>query len=193
MRSAAGCDLGRANGVVAKSVIIPPVIPTSITICALEGVTESIDPGDYDNYSWQLNGEEISQDAVFTPTLPGIYTLVVSDNLGCEYIATMEVIEDCALKISFPNGVVLDDPTRNFILYANEYIDYVEVYIYNRWGELIFYCDHENVEPAQAFCPWDGQLNGKFVPNGTYAVVVKLTSEDQNITQKITKAITVIQ
>ncbi|MBN7817748.1 T9SS type B sorting domain-containing protein [Algoriphagus pacificus] len=193
LRSAAGCDLGRANGVVAKSVIIPPVIPTSITICALEGVTESIDPGDYDNYSWQLNGEEISQDAIFTPTLPGIYTLVVSDNLGCEYIATMEVIEDCALKISFPNGVVLDDPTRNFILYANEYIDYVEVYIYNRWGELIFYCNHENVEPAQAFCPWDGQLNGKFVPNGTYAVVVKLTSEDQNITQKITKAITVIQ
>ncbi len=193
LRSAAGCDLGRANGIVLKSVIIPPVVPESITICAVESVTQSIAPGVYDNYSWILNGEEVSQDSIFTPTLPGIYTLIVSDSIGCEYTATMEVIEDCSLKISFPNGVVLNDPNRNFILYANEYIDFVEVYIYNRWGELIFYCEHENLEPAQAFCPWDGQLNGNFVPNGTYAVVVRLTSEDQNITQKITKAITVIQ
>jgi large repetitive protein len=193
LRSAAGCDLGRANGVVAKSVIIPPVVPASLTICAAEGVTQSIDPGDYDNYSWVLNGEEISQDAIFTPTLPGIYTLTVSDNIGCEYTATVEIIEDCSLKIAFPNGVILNDPNRNFILYANEYIDFVEVFIYNRWGQLIFYCEHENVEPGQPFCPWDGQMNGNFVPNGTYAVVVKLTSEDQNITQKITKAITVIQ
>jgi len=193
LRSAEGCLIGRANGDVSKSVIIPPIVPTSITICAVEGVNQSIDPGVYDNYSWILNGEEVSQEAIFTPTLPGIYTLIVSDDLGCEYTTTMEVIEDCSLKISFPNGVVLNDPNRNFILYANEYIDFVEVYIYNRWGELIFYCEHENLEPAQAFCPWDGQLNGNFVPNGTYAVVVKLTSEDQNITQKITKAITVIQ
>ena len=193
LRSSQGCEIGRANGVVAKSSIVPPVVPTSITICELEGVTESISPGMYDNYSWTLNGNEVSQDSVFTPTLPGIYTLEVSDNIGCSYIETIEVIEDCELKISFPNGVVLNDPNRNFILYANEYIDFVEVFIYNRWGELIFYCDHENLEPGQAFCPWDGQLNGNFVPNGTYAVVVKLTSEDQNITQKITKAVTVIQ
>lgn len=193
LRSEAGCDLGRANAVVVKSTITPPTLPQTITICAVEGVSQSLNPGTYDNYSWILDGEEVSQDAIFTPTLPGIYTLVVSDDLGCEYISTIEVIEDCSLKISFPNAVILNDPSRNFILYANEYIDYVEVFIYNRWGQLIFYCEHENIEAAQAFCPWDGQMNGNFVPNGTYAVVVKLTSEDQNITQKITKAITVIQ
>jgi hypothetical protein len=196
LRSAAGCELGRANGVVAKSVIIPPVVPTSFTICAIEGVTQSINPGDYDNYSWILNGEEISKDAVFTPELPGVYELRVSDNLGCEYIETFEVFEDCALKIIFPTGVFLDDPNRNFILYANEYIDNVEVFIFNRWGELIFYCEHVNqepLEPKQPFCPWDGQYNGKFVPNGTYAVVVKFTSQNQNLTQKVTKAITIIQ
>ena len=97
------------------------------------------------------------------------------------------------MKIIFPNGVVLNDPNRNFILYANEYIDDIEVYIYNRWGELIFYCTHENIEPNQAFCPWDGQVRGEFVPNGTYAVVVKFTSENQNKREKLTKAITVIQ
>ncbi|WP_192345883.1 gliding motility-associated C-terminal domain-containing protein [Algoriphagus sp. Y33] len=193
LRSSAGCDLGRANGVVAKSIIIPPVVPEGFTICAIEGVTQSINPGTYDNYSWKLNGVEVSQESVFTPNEGGIYELTVSDNLGCEYISTIEVVEDCSLKIIFPNGVVLNDPNRNFILYANEYIDDIEVYIYNRWGELIFYCTHENIEPNQAFCPWDGQVRGEFVPNGTYAVVVKFTSENQNKREKLTKAITVIQ
>ena len=193
LRSSVGCELGRANGVVSKSTIIPPIVPAGFTICAIEGVTQSIAPGVYDNYSWKLNGVEVSQDSVFTPTEGGIYELTVSDNLGCEYIATIDVVEDCSLKIVFPNGVVLNDPNRNFILYANEYIDDIEVYIYNRWGELIFYCEHENIEPRQSFCPWDGQVRGEFVPNGTYAVVVKFTSENQNKTEKLTKAITVIQ
>ncbi|HCB45942.1 MAG: hypothetical protein CL554_19610 [Algoriphagus sp.] len=193
LRSAAGCDLGRAAAQVAKSIIIPPVVPTEFTICAVEGVTQSINPGDYDNYSWVLNGEEVSQDAIFTPTQPGIYELTVSDNLGCFYVETFEVLEDCSLKVSFPTGVVLNDPSRNFILYANEYIDEAEVFVFNRWGELIFYCEHQNLEPAQPFCPWDGVVNGKFVPNGTYAIVVRFTSVDQNKTEQITKAITIIQ
>lgn len=193
LRSSVGCELGRANGIVSKSTIIPPVVPAGFTICAIEGVTQAIDPGVYDNYSWKLNGVEVSQDQIFTPTEGGIYELTVSDNLGCEYVATIDVVEDCALKIVFPNGIVLNDPNRNFILYANEYIDDVEVYIYNRWGELIFYCEHENIEPKQPFCPWNGQVRGELVPNGTYAVVVKFRSVDQNITEKLIKAITVIQ
>ena len=193
LRSQFGCELGRANGVVAKSTIIPPVVPTEFTICAIEGVTTSIDPGDYDNYSWILNGEEVSQEGIFTPTLPGNYELRVSDNLGCEYAATFVVNEDCRLRVTYPSGVVLNDPSRGFILYANEYIDEVDVFIYNRWGELIFFCEHENLEPRQPFCPWDGMVNGKFVPNGTYAVVVKFTSQAQNKTETETKAITIIQ
>jgi large repetitive protein len=194
LRSQFGCELGRANGVVVKSTIIPPVLPQGdITICAIEGVTTSIAPGTYDNYSWRLNGQEVSQDAIFTPTLPGNYELVVSDNLGCEYRGTFTVLEDCRLRVSYPSGVVLGDPNRNFILYANEFIDEVDVFIYNRWGELIFFCEHENLEPRQPFCPWDGVVNGKTVPNGTYAVVVKFTSREQNITQSETKAITIIQ
>ncbi|WP_255502152.1 gliding motility-associated C-terminal domain-containing protein [Algoriphagus sp. AK58] len=194
IRSEFGCELGRANGLVVQSTIIPPVVPTQeVTICAVEGNTLSINPGDYDNYSWILDGEEVSQDAIFTPTKPGNYELRVSDNLGCEYIATFTVVEDCRLRVSYPNGVVLGDPNRNFILYANEYIDEVEVFIFNRWGELIFYCEHQNLEPRQPFCPWDGIVNGKFVPNGTYAVVVRFTSREQNLTQSETKAITIIQ
>jgi hypothetical protein len=193
LRSEFGCELGRASGEVIKSTITPPVLPAEITICAVEGVTSGLEPGDYDNYIWLLNGEEVSRAATFTPTLPGNYELLVSDELGCEYSVEFVVKEDCRLLISYPNAVVLNDPDRNFILYANDYIDDIEVYIYNRWGELIFFCVHENLEPKQPFCPWDGVVNGKFVPNGTYPVVVKYTSRKQNITKSETKAITIIQ
>lgn len=190
---AANCPIGRANAVVIKSTITAPEPIADFTICSVEGVSQTLSPGRYDHYSWKLDGVEVSTDSTFTPTKGGMYELSVSDNIGCEYLSTFEVIEDCSLKITFPTGVVLNDPNRNFILYANEYIDDVEVYIYNRWGELIFYCEHENMEPAQAFCPWNGEVKGEFVPNGTYAVVVKFTSRNQNKTEKVIQAITIIQ
>ena len=194
LRSSVGCELGRANVVVVKSKLAPPVLPTEpLMICAVEGKTATLDPGPYASYSWILDGKEVSKAATFSPEKGGTYTLRVGDILGCEWEGTFTVVEDCNLKVVFPSGMVLEDPSRNFILYANEYIDDVDVFIYNRWGELIFYCEHENLEPKQPFCPWDGLVNGKLVPTGTYVAVVRFTSRAQNLTQTETKAITIIQ
>jgi hypothetical protein len=194
LRSSFGCEIGRANVVVVKSQLIPPVLPTEpLLICDVEGKTATLDPGPYASYSWILDGKEISKAATFSPEKGGTYTLRVGDALGCEWEGTFTVEEDCNLKVVFPSGMVLNDPSRNFILYANEYIDDVDVFIYNRWGELIFYCEHENLEPKQPFCPWDGLVNGKLVPTGTYVAVVRFTSREQNLTQSETKSITIIQ
>jgi hypothetical protein len=194
LRSSFGCELGRANVVVVKSKLIPPILPTDpLVICAVEGKKVTLDPGPYASYSWTLDGKEVSQDPTFSPEKGGIYTLRVGDILGCEWEGTFTVEEDCQLKVVFPNGMVLNDPSRNFILYVNEYIDEVDVFIYNRWGELIFYCEQETMEPNKPFCPWDGSVNGKFVPTGTYVAVVRFTSRAQGLTQTETKAITIIQ
>jgi hypothetical protein len=194
LRSSVGCELGRANVVVVKSQLVPPILPTEpLLICAVEGKTATLDPGSYASYSWILDGEEVSNTPTFSPEKGGTYTLRVGDALGCEWEGTFTVVEDCNLKVVFPNGMVLGDPSRNFILYANEYIDDIDVFIYNRWGELIFYCEHEILEPKQPFCPWDGLVNGKLVPTGTYVAVVRFTSRAQNLTQTETKAITIIQ
>lgn len=194
LRSSAGCELGRANVVVVKSRLIPPLLPTdSLVICAVEGKTATLDPGSYASYSWILDGVEVANTATFSPEKGGTYTLRVSDILGCEWEGTFTVVEDCKLKVVFPSGMVLEDPSRNFILYANEYIDEIEVFIYNRWGELIFYCEQDTMEPNKPFCPWDGKVNGKLVPTGTYVAVVRFTSRAQNLTQTETKSITIIQ
>jgi len=193
LRSSQGCELGRANVVVVQSKLVPPVLPSEVLrICALEGKKVELNPGAYASYSWSLDGKELSQDPSFSPTIGGTYTLTVGDLLGCTWEGTFTVVEDCQLKVTFPNAMVLEDPNRNFLGYANEYIDDVEVFIYNRWGELIFYCSPQNLEAGQSFCPWDGRVGGKLVPTGTYVVLVRFTSRDQNLTQTETKALTII-
>jgi len=66
------------------------------------------------------------------------------------------------------------------------------VYIYNRWGELVYFCEEANVSENVSVCRWDGIVNGTKVPVGTYPVVVKFTNEEQQIQKTIRNAIVVI-
>ncbi|MEX0884515.1 MAG: gliding motility-associated C-terminal domain-containing protein, partial [Cyclobacteriaceae bacterium] len=92
----------------------------------------------------------------------------------------------------FPDALVPGDPQRNFIIYTKGQIDTLGVYIYNRWGELIYFCEENNVAENISVCSWDGIVNGKKVPIGTYPVVVKFTNERQLISKTLKKAIVVI-
>jgi len=80
LRSSVGCELGRANVVVVKSQLVPPILPTEpLLICAVEGKTATLDPGSYASYSWILDGEEVSNTPTFSPEKGGTYTLRVGD------------------------------------------------------------------------------------------------------------------
>ena len=75
----------------------------------------------------------------------------------------------------------------------NDFVDELEVFIFNRWGELIFYCEQKNISADTFVCSWDGTVNGTYVPIGVYPVVVNFKSNNQNVTNKITKSILVIE
>src|SRR5690606_8571335 len=188
-----GCEIGQDEVVITRSVAVPPVLEERHIICPVENTNRTLSPGDYDSYEWILDGEIVSTSATFTPALPGNYELRVADEAGCEFVLAFTVEEDCELKISFPNAIVPESGNKNFVIYANEYIDEVETLIYNRWGELIFHCTHENIEPGTAFCPWDGIVNGKIVPIGTYPVIIRFRSEDQAVEKTIKSALVVIE
>lgn len=188
-----GCELAREQVQVSRSVIVPPVLSPSYTICAIENITVQLSPGAYDFYSWKLEGNEVSTDSVFVPTLPGNYLLTVADDLDCEYTVSFEVVEDCALRVIFPDAMVPSQPDRHFLVYTNDFVDELEVFIFNRWGELIFYCEQKNINSDTFVCRWDGTVNGTYVPIGVYPVVVNYKSIKQNVTNKITKSILVIE
>jgi large repetitive protein len=187
------CIVGWGRIQVTKSTIVPPVVEPFYVICGPESVGTEIDPGDYPFYSWQLDGVEIADTPTFTPVLPGEYTLTVSDEIGCEFSVVFEAVEDCELKIIFPNALRPSDPSRHFIIYANDFIDEIDVFIYNRWGQLIYYCEQENVNGEETVCTWDGTVGGNAVPIGTYPVVVRYRSNDQNLVKTLKKSILVIE
>lgn len=199
IRNEFGCIVGREQLAIRKSIMLAPVLESSYTICSIENLGVELDPGLYDNYEWYIEGEEgpISTDPIFTPTEKGNYKLVVFDDLGCFEEISFIIEENCDLLVRFPNAIQPGDPEgkRGFVVYTNEFIDELSVFIYNRWGELIFYCEEENLQRdvTQGYCPWDGTVNGQIVPIGTYSVVVKFRSNNQNITKTLREAIVIIE
>ncbi|MBD8490190.1 gliding motility-associated C-terminal domain-containing protein [Echinicola sp. CAU 1574] len=188
------CAVGTDRIDVLSSNAEAPLLQPSYTICAIEGVTETLDSlGNWSEYEWWLEDDMVSTDSTFTPTLPGNYTLFVTDEASCTFAVNFEVIQDCALLITTPNALIPGDESRNFIVYVNDFVDEISVLIYNRWGELIYHCIEENVPENSPFCQWDGLVNGKKVPVGTYPVIIKFKSRDQAIEKTIKKAIVVIE
>ena len=78
-------------------------------------------------------------------------------------------------------------------IYTTGDIDMLSVLIYNRWGELIYFCEQENISENLSICAWDGMVDGRKVPSGTYPVIVKFTNEQQNINKVKRDAIVVIE
>ena len=79
---------------------------------------------------------------------------------------TIEVIKP--VNIYYPNAFTPDGNNRNEIFrISGRFITSYELSIFNRWGELIFVSD--NMDEG-----WDGTMNGKILPLGTYAFIAKM-------------------
>ncbi|EON76895.1 hypothetical protein ADIS_2556 [Lunatimonas lonarensis] len=188
------CIIGSGVIDVIQSATEPPVLSPRYVICTLDGNLAELQAGaGFASYSWSLDGQELGREARFVPTLPGRYELLVTDEAGCEFLVDFEVEEDCEINVRFPNAIIPGSPTRNFLLYTRGPIDKLGVYIYNRWGELIYYCEETNPSEEISICTWDGYVNGQKVPVGTYPVVVKFSNQQQQIERTIRRAIVVIE
>lgn len=134
-------------------VTLTPVLITGITV----------------TYSWTpitgLNNPNIPNVAVSSPPEDITYTLTVTSNKGCT--TNDEVFVKLLKKpdipnIFSPNGDGVHD--RWEIAYLNTYPG-CTVDVYNRYGQLIFHSIGYGT-------PWDGTVNGKSVPVGTYYYIV---------------------
>ncbi|MFK8044475.1 MAG: gliding motility-associated C-terminal domain-containing protein [Crocinitomicaceae bacterium] len=118
-----------------------------------------------------LSDTAASNPTVVSPDEDIWYYLEFIDSLGCRAFdsAFVEVVPD----IWVPEGISPDGDSKNdiWILEFNEDFPNLEVSVYNRWGELLFY------DNTGYTIPWDGTYNGKTLPVGTYYYVVELNSE----------------
>lgn len=117
-------------------------------------------------YDWYFGdgGYSNSTHPVHTYTEDGIYyvTLIATDIKGCVDSITkpIEVFEEFYIYI--PNTFIPNaDRYNNTFSGSFIGVKSIKMEIFNRWGESLFYSEDQNFS-------WDGTVNGKRVPDGTY-------------------------
>ncbi|MEJ7646622.1 MAG: gliding motility-associated C-terminal domain-containing protein [Chryseolinea sp.] len=139
-------------------------------------------PGEFESYDWLKDGVNLG---IATPTFTageaGLYSVNLINSFGCPSSDKTNVLIQCDPVIVGPNafrpssGVVglegdfVNQSFRLFTFFIDD--EGFEVFIFNRWGEMIFH------SPERDF-KWNGAYNnaGPLVPAGTYTYVVRYKS-----------------
>ncbi len=145
------------------------LLPNEELICSLDPDPErgsiELDPGLFDTYSWTQNGVEgvLSTERTLLVTEAGTYIVELFNGSTCVNDRII-VEDDCRPTVVAPNAFTPNEDGVNdtFFVYPNDYVTEYSIFIFNRWGELIFHSDDQDFQ-------WDGTLNGQLMPTGTYA------------------------
>lgn len=127
-------------------------------------------------YFWNF-GDGTTNDSIFSPehTFPeeaGSYlvSLQVSNQLGCMDTTSQVIVIEHDPVVFIPNAFTPDGDGLNneftAVFPENMKLASYEMYIYDRWGELVFYSQ----DPKQG---WDASLAGFDAPDGVYSYLVK--------------------
>ncbi len=128
------------------------------------------------SYFWNF-GDGTSNDSIFSPehTFPeeaGSYlvSLQVSNQIGCLDTTSQIIVIEHDPVVFIPNAFTPDGDGLNneftAIFPENMKLASFEMYIYDRWGELVFYSQ----DPKHG---WDASLAGFDAPDGVYSYLVK--------------------
>jgi gliding motility-associated-like protein len=110
-----------------------------------------------DEYVYSLDGVNFQISNVFSDVEGGLYTVYVKSNV-CEVVVTADHIHFYIQKFITPNGDGNND-TFNFNLAP--YYSSTEIYIFNRFGKLLYSANNSNVN-------WDGTFIGNKLPSADY-------------------------
>ncbi len=188
------CLLGSDLVLVMRSMDqVRPEVKEIYQICPKYDIAPVINPGSFSVYEWYHEGTLVSTSPTFKPLLIGNFELVVYSDEGCPYSTTFVTEEECELKVIFPNAIELGNPDKEFLVYTNYLIDELEVYIFNKWGQIIFQCIQTGLITEESTCYWDGTFNGKTIPIGSYAVRLNYKNLEKGINEYHLGSILVIE
>jgi len=133
----------------------------------------------YNSLSWDFgDGNTINEDTVSTYTYSELsdYTIALTtiNDIGCESTFYKQIATEESIPFYAPNAFTPDLNTINEaftpILGCH---DNFELWIFNRWGENIFYSNDVNVG-------WNGTYEGRLSPIGLYAWKAKFDGTKLN-------------
>ncbi len=100
------------------------------------------------------------------------YLITIFDEYGCSDTTTVRVTVNKEKAVYAPNIFTPNSQDENNIwyLFAHENVERIEeLYIYNRWGELIF--SQLDIPPNDASFGWDGMFRGKPAASDVYTFI----------------------
>ncbi len=157
----------------------PPPIPLrkDTAICPGDQMQLSAGKG-FKYYSW-LPGRETSYQIIIYN--PGTYIVNVIDTNNCPTEASVLVREFCPSQMFIPNAFTPNSNGINdmFLAYCDGAIDF-HMYIFNRWGELVF-------ESTDIGLGWDGTYMGTDAQAGVYIYKIDYKLMDYTEIKKYSK------
>jgi gliding motility-associated-like protein len=182
LTAANGCD-----SVITTNLTVynpPPLeaLPVLATITLGDTIQLSASGGEF--YSWSpaesLSCSDCDAPLAF-PALSTIYTVTVTDSLGCVQSDTVRIEVDIICNEAFiptifsPNG---KGPQANeMYCILSDCVEQFKLVIHNRWGEKVF--ETEDINQC-----WDGTFKGVEASTGVYAFNVYLKQLDGTVISK---------
>lgn len=162
-----GCEVSRSI-TIARTPIRRGNLNAREEICIDENEFVILNPGNFSSYEWTLPNGTTSQAPSLTVDMVGTYQVRLGA-AGCYDERQIVVEEVCEARVYAPNAFrpgSNNEENRAFRVASNNYVADFSVFIYNRWGELIY--QSTNLDFA-----WDGTYKGREAPAGTYAYVIR--------------------
>jgi large repetitive protein len=157
----------------------PGLLPESGILCPGSTIELDAGPG-FISYRWfdpnndpvPDNTDTVSQ--TILADLIGTYNVNLLNIYRCASSDKITLIEQCDPSITGPNAFRPDGFNKEFGLFP-QYIDETsfEIYIFNRWGEMVFYATNPKFR-------WNGGYkndSSQPLPNGTYTYLVKYKAQ----------------
>lgn len=141
----------------------------------------TLDPGaGFISYNWFQGGRNDPNrtelgitDRTYIATEAGTYSVDLLNIYNCPVRDETTLIVECDPLITGPNAFRPGGLNTEFSLFTFFIADQdFEIYIFNRWGEMVYYSNDRNFK-------WNGGYKnelGRPVPSGTYSYVVKYKS-----------------
>jgi len=179
------CDNLSAESILAVPVLLTKVYDNTVTWSAYQGWENNVREyilEKYDETGQLIETINLGQSTSYVenedsnPYQYILYRIVAIPNaasLESSYSNYLEVIYPS--KVAFPNAFSPNgDGLNDIFTFESRYITSAIIKIYNRWGELVY-------QTTDFDSGWDGTVNGKTAPPGTYIHHTQLT-DDMGIT-----------
>lgn len=150
-------------------------LPSQAIICPADPDPEVnsvlLDPGSgFTSYEWRFNGSTTTT-PTFLATQEGTVEVSLTNGFNCTDLRTVDIVEDCIPRLSAPNAFSPNGNASNETFFVfSTFVTEFQIFIYNRWGELVYESNDKDFQ-------WDGTVNGKPAPIGTYAYVIRFKSD----------------